>query len=41
MPAIISEIRYRNGPGFAPDDDFIEIRVPTEGSVTGLSVSGL
>ncbi len=39
MPAIISEIRYRNGPGFNnPDDDFIEIRVPTGQSVSGLTV---
>ncbi|NOC82570.1 Hint domain-containing protein [Ruegeria sp. HKCCD6428] len=38
MPAIISEIRYRNGPNFAPDGDFIEIRVPTGTDVTGLQV---
>ncbi|EEE38671.1 hemolysin-type calcium-binding region [Rhodobacteraceae bacterium KLH11] len=38
MPAIISEIRYRNGPNFAPDDDFIEIRVPTGTDVSDLTV---
>ncbi|NOD63147.1 MULTISPECIES: Hint domain-containing protein [unclassified Ruegeria] len=38
MPAIISEIRYRNGPNFAPDGDFIEVRVPTGTDVTGLQV---
>ena len=38
MPAIISEIRYRNGPGFSPDSDFVEIRVPTGTSVSGLTV---
>ncbi|MEX0328649.1 MAG: Hint domain-containing protein [Ruegeria sp.] len=38
MPAIISEIRYRNGPGFDPDDDYIEIRVPTGTDVSDLSV---
>lgn len=38
MPAIISEIRYRNGPGFGPDEDFIEIRVPTGTDVSDLSV---
>ncbi|MEX0278674.1 MAG: Hint domain-containing protein, partial [Ruegeria sp.] len=38
MPAIISEIRYRNGPNFNPDGDFIEIRVPTGTDVTGLRV---
>ncbi len=38
MPAIISEIRYRNGPNFAPDGDFIEIRVPSGTDVSGLRV---
>lgn len=38
MPAIISEIRYRNGPNFAPNGDYIEIRVPTGTDVTGLQV---
>lgn len=38
MPAIISEIRYRNGPNSDPDDDFIEIRVPTGDPVAGLRV---
>ncbi|WP_170477796.1 Hint domain-containing protein [Ruegeria arenilitoris] len=38
MPAIISEIRYRNGPGFNPNEDFVEIRVPTGTDVSDLSV---
>ncbi|NVO55448.1 Hint domain-containing protein [Rhodobacteraceae bacterium B1Z28] len=38
MPAIITETRYRNGPNFAPDEDFIEIRVPTGTNVSDLTV---
>lgn len=38
MPAIISEIRYRNGPGFSPDEDYVEIRVPTGTDVSDLTV---
>jgi len=38
VPAIISEIRYRNGPGFTPDEDFVEIRVPSGTDVSDLSV---
>ncbi len=38
MSAIISEIRYRNGPNFAPDGDFIEIRVPAGTDVSDLTV---
>jgi len=39
LPAIISEIRYRNGTNFSnPNDDFVEIRVPTGESVDDLTV---
>lgn len=38
MAAIISEIRYRNGPNFPPNGDFIEIRVPTGTDVSNLTV---
>ncbi|SLN50876.1 hypothetical protein ROA7450_02536 [Roseovarius albus] len=38
MVAIITEIRYRNGPGFDPDSDYVEVRVPTGTDVSDIQV---
>ena len=38
MPAIITEIRYRNGATFDPSGDYVEVRVPTGSDVSDISV---
>ena len=38
MAAIITEIRYRNGSGFSPDEDFVEVAVPAGADISDVSV---